>query len=103
MSFESISKAEFNQLLPQHLFLEQFMGQQIEWFANKEHNLIGTIAMGKVGRSWNYAILRRNKLGNLEACDLGENFYDLQQTTVQFAYAMAAAETDRQEIRPSAD
>lgn len=74
------------------------MGEQVEWFSNRARNLIGTIARSKVGRSWNYAILRRTKLGNFQVCDIGENFYNLQQTGVQFRYAMAAAKKARREI-----
>jgi hypothetical protein len=73
------------------------MGEQVEWFTNQARNLIGTIALTKAGRSWNYAILRRNKLGNFQVCDIGQNFFSLTQTMVQFTYAMVAAKKDRQE------
>ena len=79
------------------------MGEQVEWFANKAKNLIGTIALTKVGRSWNFAVLRQNKLGNFQVCDIGQNFFNLSQTMVQFRYAMVAAKNTRQEIYPSLD
>jgi len=79
------------------------MGEQVEWFANKAKNLIGTIALTKVGRSWNFAVLRRNKLGNFQVCDIGQNFFNLRQTMVQFTYAMVAAKNGQQEVCPSSD
>ena len=103
MPIKSIARWEFNQLLPHHLVLEKLMGEQVEWFANKTKSLIGTIALTKVGRSWNFAVLRRNKLGNFQVCEIGQNFFNLGQTMVQFRYAMAAAKNNRPEVCPSAD
>jgi len=79
------------------------MGEQIEWFANQAKNLIGTIALTRSGRSWNYAILRRNRLGHFQVCDIGQNFFSLQQTMVQFTYTMVAAKTARRRICPISD
>jgi hypothetical protein len=103
VAIKSIGRWEFNQLLPHHLALEGLMGAQVEWFANRAENVIGTIALTKVGRSWNYAILRRNKLGNFQVCDIGQNFFSFKQTMVQFINAMAAARKDRQENCSSSD
>jgi hypothetical protein len=79
------------------------MGTQAEWFANQAKNLIGTIALTKAGRSWNFAVLKRNKQGNFQVCDVGQNFFNLRQTMVQFKYAMDAAKNWRQEVLPSSD
>lgn len=103
LAIKNIGRWEFNRLLPHHLVLESLTGEQVEWFANQAKNLIGTIALTKTGRSWNYAILRRNKLGNFQVCDIGQNFFNLKQTLVQFTYAMVAAKKDRQRIYPSSD
>ena len=79
------------------------MGKQIGWFANQAKNLIGVIALTKVGRSWNFAVLKRNKQGSFQVCDVGQNFFNLRQTMVQFKYAMVAAKNWRQEVLPSSD
>ena len=92
MAINRISRANFNRFLSQPRVLESLMGEQIEWFGNPARNLIGTIARNKVGRSWNYAILRQTQPGHFDVCDVGENFYSLRQTGVQFRYAMAGAE-----------
>jgi hypothetical protein len=98
-----IARLEFNRLLPHHLVLEDLMGEQVEWFANKAKDLIGTIALNKVGRSWNFAVLRRNMLGNFQVCNIGQNFFNLRQTIAQFTYAMAAARDNRQQVCLSSD
>ena len=72
------------------------MGRQIKWFTNKAKTLIGTIAVTKVGRSWNFVVLRRNKQGNFQVCEVGQNFFNLVQTIVQFKYVMVAAKNSRQ-------
>ncbi|HUK81374.1 MAG TPA: hypothetical protein VLZ12_01960 [Verrucomicrobiae bacterium] len=98
-----IARWEFNRLLPHHPVLEDLMGEQVEWFANRARSLIGTIALTKVGRSWNFSVLRRNTLGNFQVCNIGQNFFSLSQTMVQFRYAMVAAKNNRQEVLPSSD
>jgi len=95
---QHIARQEFNQLLPQHLDLENLMGKQIKWFTNKAKTLIGTIAVTAVGRSWNFVVLRRNKQGNFQVCEAGQNFFNLVQTIVQFKFVMVAAKNSRQVI-----
>jgi hypothetical protein len=100
---KNITRREFSRLLPHHLVLEQLMGEQVAWFADKARNFIGTIALTRVGRSWNFAVLRRNTLGGFEVCDIGQNFFNLAQTIVQFRYAMAAAKNGRKLVCPGSD
>ena len=95
---QPIARQEFNQLLPQHLILENLTGRQIKWFTNQAKNLIGTIAVTRVGRSWNFVVMRRNKQGNFQVCEVGQNFLNLMQTIVQFKYVMVAAKNSRQVI-----
>ena len=56
MSFESIGKEKFDRFRPPHLGVESLMVWQTEWFANKVGTTIGTLALGKAGADWNYAI-----------------------------------------------
>lgn len=100
-AIQPIVRWEFNQLLPQHVVLEDLMGQQVAWFASKTKTLIGTIASTKVGRSWNYVILRRNALGKFQVCKIGQNYFDLGQTFVQFSYALVAAKNNHHAGYPS--
>ena len=93
-----IARQEFNELLPQHRALENLMGRQIKWFTNRAKNLIGTIAVTHVGRSWNFVVMRRNPQGHFQVCEVGQNFINLLQTIVQFKYVMVAAKNSRQVI-----
>ena len=103
MAIKTIGRCEFDQLLPHHRVLESLMGNQVTWFSNKTKNLIGTIALTKVGRSWNYAILKRNDRGSFQVCDVGQNFFNLNQALVQFTYAMGAAALKRQATCPCSE
>jgi hypothetical protein len=100
---KSIHRWEFNRLLPHHRVLENLMGEPVAWFADKAKNFIGTIASAKEEGRWNFAILRRNELGNFQVCDVEENFFNLAQTMIQFRYAMVAAQNGRQPVCPSSD
>jgi hypothetical protein len=90
VKIKSINRSEFNQLLPQHRQLEDLMGNQIAWYSNAARTLIGTIAETMIGRSWNFAVLKRNRLGKFQVCDIGENFFNLRQTVAQFHHALTA-------------
>jgi hypothetical protein len=85
-----ITREEFDRLLPRHSRLEALMGAQIEWYANTARTLIGAIALTPVGRSWNFAVLKRNRLGAFQVCDVGDNFFNLRQMVAQFHQAVAA-------------
>lgn len=68
------------------------MGRQFGWYVNVAGTLIGAIALTPVGRSWNFAVLRRNRLGAFAVRNVGDNFFNLQQMMVQFHHAVAAVE-----------
>jgi hypothetical protein len=103
MTMKRITRREFDQLLPRHSRLEELMGAQVEWYANSAQTLIGTIALTAVGRSWNYAILRRNRLGTFQVCDVADNFFSRRQTVAQFHHAAAAAKRYPQDVSFDAD
>jgi hypothetical protein len=47
--------------------------------------------------------LKRSQQGGFQVCDIGQNFFNLRQTMVQFKHAMVAAKNWRQEVLPSSD
>jgi len=65
------------------------MGKPIEWFANKAKNIIGAIALTKIRKSWNFAVLQRNILGKFQVREIGQNFFNLGQIRVQLRAAMS--------------
>jgi hypothetical protein len=103
MTMKRITRKEFNRLLPRHSRLEELMGAQIEWYANAAQTLIGTIALTAIWRCWNFAVLKRNRLGTFQVCDVGDNFFDLRQTVAQFHRAVTAAKRYRQDLSSITD
>lgn len=97
MLVKNIGSGEFNRLLPSHLVLEDLMAGQVEWFGSKTRNLIGTIAAGKGKAGWNYAVLRRDRVGNFRVCDVQANFHSHEAAKADFVLAMAGAGPSRQE------
>ena len=64
--------------------LAPYFGDEVEWYADDAKNVVGVIAEGISGSSWNYTTLRRNVLGDFLVSTLGRNsFKDLQ--TARFA------------------
>ena len=97
---KSIGNGEFNRLLPSHLVLEDLMAGQVEWFGNKPRNLIGTIAEGRGQAGWNYAILRRSKVGDFCVSDVRANFHSYKAARADFLLAVAGVRTSRQSDVP---
>ena len=89
--------------MPDHLALEEMMGEQVEWFSCKARNLIGTIALTRVGRSWNYAVLGQNTLGHWRVCAVGQNFFNRTQSIAQFNFAMLRAKHIQLQARRGVD
>jgi hypothetical protein len=88
----NISKLKFDQLLPLHGLLETLVGKEVEWFADDVSNTIGTIAGAKADKGWNFAILRRDQMGNFRMCNLRRNLYNLHTAAIDFLRSMAATE-----------
>jgi hypothetical protein len=84
MAISSISRTEFNRMFAFGSELAPYIGDEVEWYADDTKNVIGVIAEGISGSSWNYTTLRRNVLGDFLVSTLGrDSFTDLQ--TARFA------------------
>lgn len=92
MSIRTISRPEFDRLLPQNPVVENLMIDQIEWFSNRSGNLLGTIAKGESVADWNYAILKRDKKGDLRVRKVMNNFFNSKTARVDLLLSMAAIE-----------
>ena len=92
MRIKSISRWKFNRFLRFHAILEAGIGEEVQWFGDDAENMIGTIAFSKGERGWNYAILKRDWMGNFQVCDLGANLYSLEAARIDFLVAMAGTE-----------
>lgn len=99
MSVKSISSRKFNRFLPAHNHLGTVIGKEVEWFADDPENSIGTIASSTKERGWNYAILRRDWMGEFQVCDLKANFRNFPAARVDFLLAMRTAQrSDRRSL-----
>ena len=75
MTINTTGRAEFSRLLSFHRALEQWAGQEVEWFANAAQTVIGTIAFTATDNRWNSVVLRKNKQGRFQACRRMENLF----------------------------
>ena len=72
--------------------LAPYIGEEFEWYADYAKNVVGVIAEGISGSSWNYSTLRRSVLGDFLVSTLGRNsFTDVQTARVACLQEMAAA------------
>ena len=92
MAVKSISGSKFNRFLPICNHLRSVIGKEVEWYADDPENSIGTIAFSKEERGWNYAILRRDWMGDFQVCNLKANFQSSQAARVDCVLALKAAE-----------
>jgi len=60
VAINSIGQQAFHQLLSVGAAPEFSVGVEIEWFADREENVIGVVGFGGQYRSWGYALLKRD-------------------------------------------
>ncbi len=99
MSVKSISRWQFNRFLPARNQLRTVIGKEVQWYADDPENSIGTIAFSKEERGWNYAILRRDWMGDFQVCDLKAKFGNVRAASVDCVLAMKKAEKSGQRAR----
>jgi hypothetical protein len=92
MVIRKIRKFNFDQLLSWHGLLETFLGKQVEWFTDEASNIIGTIAGAEADKGWNFAILRRDRMGYFRMCHLRRDLYTLRTAKTDLRRSMARAE-----------
>ena len=92
MLIKNITRWKFERFLRFHAILEAAIGEEVEWSGDAVENTIGTIAYSKGARGWNYAILKRDWMGDFQVCDLGANLYSLTAARVDFRRAMVVAD-----------
>jgi hypothetical protein len=96
VSVRSISSWKFNRFLPTRNHLRTVIGKEVEWYADDPENSIGTIAFSPKERGWNYALLRRDWMGDFQVCNLKANFRNSRTASVDCVLAMKTAEKSEQ-------
>ena len=97
VAIKSISRWEFNQFLPEHIFLESVVGTQVAWWADKEESIIGATAQGATEPCWRYIILERNGAGGFRVCSLQSGIKSRLVASVQLLRAMESIRKRRQD------
>jgi len=97
VSVKSISSLKFNRFLPIRNHLRTVIGKEVEWYADDPENTIGTIAFSKQERGWNYAILKRDWMGDFQVCNLKTEFRNHRTASVDCVLAMREVEQSGQQ------
>ncbi len=63
MAIKSITRAEFDVLMPTRPVLEGFTGRQVAWFTNDANDLLGAIDQDRTQRTWSYVVLEKDGQG----------------------------------------
>ena len=95
----SISRAEFDGLLPRGPVLENLMAKQVEWFSNPSGSLLGSIGEGERTTSWKYAILKQGRDGNFHVHKVMNSFLSLNAARVDLLISMAETAIDQPDLR----
>lgn len=77
MNIKTISRPDFDRLLPQDSELKNLMAEQMEWFSNRPGTMLGTIGTDKNVAGWIYVILRQDKDGQFHVYKIRNNCFPL--------------------------
>ena len=94
MTIKSISRYEFDRLLPHYPALESLMVDQVEWFSNPSGTMLAAVAKGKGAAGWNYAILKRDRKGDFHVRKVMDNFFNLNAAKVDLMLSMMSIAID---------
>jgi hypothetical protein len=100
MPVKRILREQFNRLLPVQQVLESLTGEEVEWFAAKPGDLLGTVAKGRGEASWNYVVLKQEKTGGFKVCNVEANFFSRNAARTNLLLAMATPAKSRHNTPP---
>ena len=89
----NIGREAFHQLLSAQTASEIAVGEEIEWFVDREETILGTVGSGGRNRGWSYAILKRDPASGFRICERQEHFYTRHTARVMLLREMAGAES----------
>ncbi len=92
MAIRSISREEFQSLMPTHGLLRSVLGEPQEWFVDQDEQIIGTVAVGRTGKDWNFVVLGREPKGTFRAFVLERNLGSRGDAQAGLLRAMGEAE-----------
>jgi len=88
----SLSQQAFQQLLSAHTASEIAVGEQVEWFGDRDETIIGTVGTGRQYKWWSYAILKCDTPSGFRVSERREHFVTRHSARVMLLRQMAGAE-----------
>ena len=88
----NIDRVAFHQLLSAQTASEIAVGEEVEWFADREETIFGTVGFGKRNAGWSYAMLKRNRFDDFGVCSRQEHFSSCHAARLALLCQMAGAE-----------
>ena len=85
----SISQQAFHQLVSANTASEILVGEEVEWFGDRDETIIGTVGTGRKYRWWSYAILKRDAPSDFRISERREHFYTRHSARVMLLRQMA--------------
>ena len=87
MGIRKINRATFQALAPTHAIMDEYIGSEVEWFANGAKTILGVIALDPGGTTWNFVVFKKlNK--NFQPCKIGWDVSDRDMAKVNLLLAM---------------
>jgi len=88
----STGRQAFHKLLPSNAMSEMADGEEVEWFADVAETIIGTIGFDRKNKDWNYAIMKRDGMGEFRVSERQRYFPTRHTARVMLLRGMAGAE-----------
>ena len=88
----SISQQAFHRLLPASRASEIAVGEEVEWFGDRDETIIGIVGTGRQYKWWSYAILKRDTPSGFRVSERREHFFTRHSARVMLLRQMAGAE-----------
>ena len=98
MAIKSISKLEFDAFKPSRSPMIAAITEEVEWFADEAHNIIGTVICDTTDSDWSYVILGRDERGSFRAIQAQSTIEDRGMAKTKLLLAMGTVEASGQTV-----
>jgi len=88
----SIREQAFRRLVSPTRDREVAVDEEVEWFADRDETILGTVGFGGEGEGWNYAILKRGSSKGFLVWERQEHFPTCRTARVMLLRQMTGAE-----------
>jgi hypothetical protein len=89
---KSLGKQAFHRLLSSHTDSEIAVGAEVEWYADRDATVLGTVGFGWQNKGWSYVMLKRDTPNGFRVCERQEHFSSRHRARVLLLRQMTEAE-----------